>query len=243
MADGVYSMFADLAPFAELRELLDRHPQLQLYVDDSHGVGWAGKHGRGPALDALGGHPRVIAACSLNKSFARGRRRDRVPRPRAAPARAHRGRADDLLRPGPAAAARRRDRVGQDPPLATSCPRCRRRCASGSSSSPTSRDEFCLPLASRDVTPIRYVPLGLPGVAHDVIQRLLADGHYTNLRHVPGRADEARRRARDAHAASLPGRRARRWWTRWPCTSRRRSSAAARPRGAGTRRSRAPRPR
>ena len=69
MADGVYSMFADLAPFAELRELLDKYPQLMLYVDDSHGVGWAGKHGRGPALDVLAGHPRVIAACSLNKSF------------------------------------------------------------------------------------------------------------------------------------------------------------------------------
>ena len=41
-----------------------------IYIDDSHGVGWAGKHGRGPALDVLGGHPRVIAACSLNKSFA-----------------------------------------------------------------------------------------------------------------------------------------------------------------------------
>ena len=51
MADGVYSMFADLAPFAELRELLDRYEQLYLYIDDSHGVGWAGKHGRGPALD------------------------------------------------------------------------------------------------------------------------------------------------------------------------------------------------
>ena len=62
MADGVYSMFADLAPFAELRELLDRHPQLRLYVDDSHGVGWAGTHGRGPALEVLGGHPRVIVA-------------------------------------------------------------------------------------------------------------------------------------------------------------------------------------
>ena len=28
MADGVYSMFADLAPFEELRALLDRHQQL-----------------------------------------------------------------------------------------------------------------------------------------------------------------------------------------------------------------------
>ena len=43
MADGVYSMFADFAPFDELRELLDRYEQLHLYIDDSHGVGWAGQ--------------------------------------------------------------------------------------------------------------------------------------------------------------------------------------------------------
>ena len=70
MADGVYSMFADLAPFDELAALLDRHAQLHLYIDDSHGVGWAGTHGRGPALEALGMHPRLIVAASLNKSFA-----------------------------------------------------------------------------------------------------------------------------------------------------------------------------
>ena len=83
MADGVYSMFADLAPFAELRELLDRYPQLRLYVDDSHGVGWAGTHGRGPALDALGGHPRVIAAVLAEQVLRRRGRRDRVPGRRA----------------------------------------------------------------------------------------------------------------------------------------------------------------
>src|SRR5215469_1265730 len=36
LADGVYSMFADLAPFAALRELLDRDERLHLYIDDSH---------------------------------------------------------------------------------------------------------------------------------------------------------------------------------------------------------------
>ena len=70
LADGVYSRFADLAPFAELAELLDRHEQLHLYVDDSHGVGWAGRHGRGPTLDHLGPHERLVVAASLNKSFA-----------------------------------------------------------------------------------------------------------------------------------------------------------------------------
>ncbi len=42
-------------------------------------------------------------------------------------------------------------------------------------------DEFMIPLASRDVTPIRYVPLGLPAVTHDVIQSVMDDGFYTNI--------------------------------------------------------------
>ena len=42
-------------------------------------------------------------------------------------------------------------------------------------------EEFSIPLATRDETPIRYVPLGLPVVAHDVIKEILADGYYTNL--------------------------------------------------------------
>ena len=42
-------------------------------------------------------------------------------------------------------------------------------------------DEFLLPLASRDVTPIRYIPLGLPAVPHDVIQHVMADGYYVNI--------------------------------------------------------------
>ena len=43
-------------------------------------------------------------------------------------------------------------------------------------------DEFVIPLASRDVTPIRYVPLGLPvGHARRDQGDLLDDGYYTNL--------------------------------------------------------------
>ena len=208
MADGVYSMFADLAPFAELSELLDRHEQLHLYIDDSHGVGWAGKHGRGPALDALGGHPRVVASCSLNKSFAaaggamvfpdaelyRKVRTDRRP--------------DDLLRPDPAAAARRRDPVGQDPPL--------RRAAGDAGGAagahralhrPRRRVHDPARLARRDADPLR--PAG-PAGSHarrdpERARRRLLHEH----RHVPGRSDEARGRARDDDAAPHARRRPR----------------------------------
>jgi len=70
LCDGVYSMLGDFAPFAALRELLERYPQLHLYIDDAHAVSWIGKHGRGVALKELGDSERVVAALSLNKAFA-----------------------------------------------------------------------------------------------------------------------------------------------------------------------------
>jgi 7-keto-8-aminopelargonate synthetase-like enzyme len=70
LLDGLYSMFADVAPFDELERLLDRHEQLHLYIDDAHGIGWAGERGRGLALERLGVRERVVVAGSLNKSFA-----------------------------------------------------------------------------------------------------------------------------------------------------------------------------
>lgn len=52
MVDGVYSMSGDLAPLAEIREVCDRHG-VPLAVDDAHGLGMAGRHGRG-VEDELG---------------------------------------------------------------------------------------------------------------------------------------------------------------------------------------------
>jgi 7-keto-8-aminopelargonate synthetase-like enzyme len=180
MADGVYSMFADLAPFEDLRALLDRHPQLELYIDDSHGVGWAGKHGRGPALDALAGHPRVIAACSLNKSFAAAG--GAIVFPNEELRRKVRTAGGPMLFSGPvqppllgAAIQSAKIHLSDELPVLQAALRERIDLFTDLA------DEFCLPLASRDVTPIRYVPLGLPVVTHDVIHRLFEDGHYVNL--------------------------------------------------------------
>jgi 7-keto-8-aminopelargonate synthetase-like enzyme len=71
-ADGLYSMYADFAPTAELERLLARYEQLWLYVDDAHSVSWTGRHGRGHALARLGPDAlrRTVVAGSLNKSFA-----------------------------------------------------------------------------------------------------------------------------------------------------------------------------
>ena len=70
LADGLYSMLGDLAPWAELRDLLDRHHNLRLYIDDAHATSCFGKHGRGLALEYFGDDDRVVVALSLNKAFS-----------------------------------------------------------------------------------------------------------------------------------------------------------------------------
>jgi 7-keto-8-aminopelargonate synthetase-like enzyme len=70
ITDGLYSMSGAWAPFDQLAGLLERFPRLHLYIDDAHGTGWFGTHGRGGALMHLGHHDRVVVALSLCKAFA-----------------------------------------------------------------------------------------------------------------------------------------------------------------------------
>jgi 7-keto-8-aminopelargonate synthetase-like enzyme len=180
LADGVYSMFADLAPFAELAEMLERHERLHLYIDDSHGVGWTGRHGRGPALEALGMHPRLVVAASLNKSFAAAGGALVFPDPELR--RQVRTLGGPMIFSGPvqppmlgAALMSARIHLSEELEIRQGALRERIELFDGL------LEEACLPIATSDVTPIRYIPLGLPRVAHDVIERVLADGFYTNL--------------------------------------------------------------
>jgi 7-keto-8-aminopelargonate synthetase-like enzyme len=70
LCDGVSSMQGDTLDTDELFALLDRLPALWAYVDDAHGVGWAGKHGTGTVLGARGIHPRSIVTLGFAKAFA-----------------------------------------------------------------------------------------------------------------------------------------------------------------------------
>lgn len=67
--DGLYSMEGGTAPAEELRAMLDDHPDLWLYCDDAHSLGWSGEHGRGQFLDRSGWHERLVMAYGLAKSF------------------------------------------------------------------------------------------------------------------------------------------------------------------------------
>ncbi len=72
LADGVYSMLGDIAPVNTIARLLHEYPNLWVYIDDAHGVGWAGQHGRGVVLERMDLHPRMIVAASLAKSLGAG---------------------------------------------------------------------------------------------------------------------------------------------------------------------------
>lgn len=69
MADGVYSMQGDFAPMNELYQLLDRYDQLNLYMDDIHGMSWAGPHGTGYVMDQVEFHDRLYLTTGLTKAF------------------------------------------------------------------------------------------------------------------------------------------------------------------------------
>lgn len=69
LTDGVFSMGGDTSPAETLTELLNRHESLHLYIDDAHGFGWAGLHGRGQFLDRVPWHERTVVAAGLSKTF------------------------------------------------------------------------------------------------------------------------------------------------------------------------------
>jgi 7-keto-8-aminopelargonate synthetase-like enzyme len=69
MADGVYSMYGDFLPAQKLKTLLDKYEQFHLYVDDAHGMSWAGKNGSGYVLSQIDFHPKLFLVVGLAKAF------------------------------------------------------------------------------------------------------------------------------------------------------------------------------
>ena len=69
LIDGVYSMYGDVPPCEDLLALMNQYPQLHVYADGAHGIGWAGKYGTGYIFDRMHGHERFFLATTLGKAF------------------------------------------------------------------------------------------------------------------------------------------------------------------------------
>ncbi len=67
--DGVYSMSGAIPPMKALDEVA-RANDAVLYIDDAHGTGVLGEHGRGTVLEALGNYDNAFVVGSLSKAFS-----------------------------------------------------------------------------------------------------------------------------------------------------------------------------
>jgi 7-keto-8-aminopelargonate synthetase-like enzyme len=67
--DGVYSMSGKIPPMVEL-DFVARAASAVLYIDDAHGTGVLGEHGRGTVLEALGSYDNAFVVGSLSKAFS-----------------------------------------------------------------------------------------------------------------------------------------------------------------------------
>ncbi len=184
LADGVYSMFGDLAPLDALERLLASYGQLHLYLDDAHGMSWYGPKGQGYVLTHLPGHERVVVSLSLNKSFAAAggavvitdpelRRRVTLssgPMIYSGP-----------IQPPMLGAAVASARLHLTPVLGELQQRLRDRISLCNAL----LDERRVPIVAPTTVPIRFVGLGLPDAAFRTSRAMLDDGFFMNTATFP----------------------------------------------------------
>lgn len=184
LADGVYSMFGDLAPVDHLWALAERYENLWLYVDDAHGMSWCGPRGCGSVLSRVPLHERVVVATSLNKSFAAAggclvfgdpdlrRRVFTVGGPMIF---------SGPIQPPMLGAALASAEIHLSPELDTLQAELRERMTYCT----RALRERGLPVVSTDHTPIRFIGVGLPRVARNLGRRLFDEGWFVNVSHFP----------------------------------------------------------
>lgn len=184
-ADGVYSMYGDTVPIRELQYLQEIYPQLHLYIDDVHGMSWAGKHGAGYVMSQLGDLPeKMILVGTLSKTFgASGSvvafgnediyERCRIfggPQTFSA-----------QLEPSSVAAALASAKIHLSDEIYVLQNELR------------DKVNYCnqllrqtnLPLIQENICPVHFIGTGVPALAYNFAKRLMNEGFYINLATFP----------------------------------------------------------
>ncbi len=179
-ADGIYSMFGDGAPAADLHALMDRYPQLRCYVDDAHGFGWTGRHGCGWYRSRVSHHPQLVLAVSLNKAYASaggalifGNEQDKQRVRNCGPTMIFCGPIQPPMLGSAIAATELHlspDILPLQAQLKTRIDHCRDGLAARG-----------LPQVEANDTPLYFIPTGMPKLVQEVAHRLMNDDCYVNL--------------------------------------------------------------
>lgn len=184
LADGVYSMFGDVAPVSAVYELLDYYPNLHVYFDDAHGFGWTGESGRGWVLEGRPFHPRMVVIVSLAKSFGSGGAAIAFPEPEIAQRVQLCGGTltfSGPLHPAELGAAIAAAEIHLSDELIDLQARIHRQID-------LVRDALVgasLPVVALDRTPVWFIRVGGLTQAMDLARRMLDDGYYLNLASFP----------------------------------------------------------
>lgn len=185
MADGVYSMYGDYAPIKELYALMDKYPQLHLYVDDAHGMSWTGPHGTGYVTSQVRLRPQVYLATSLNKAFAAGGGALVFTNPEDMRKVRTAGSSfvfSGPLQPASLGAAVASARIHLSPEIAQLQNQLQERLV------------YCdqlikqqkLPYVFSSGSPIFYIGLGIPAMAYNMVRQLIREGFYVDIGIFPG---------------------------------------------------------
>jgi 7-keto-8-aminopelargonate synthetase-like enzyme len=182
--DGVYSMFGDLAPIKEIIKMVNKHRKLYLYVDDAHGMSWAGKNGSGYTLSQIELHPKMVMGTSMAKGFGScggififkdPELRNKVKRW-----------GGPLTYSGP-----------QEPATVAAAIASAKLHLSGEiyeiqksllekiKHTHKVMAKYKIPLVSDSLSPINFVGLGLTRVGYNLVQRIINEGFYTNIAAFP----------------------------------------------------------
>ena len=184
-ADGIYSMFGDTVPLPELMQLAKKYPQLHLYLDDVHGMSWAGQHGTGYVMQQLGAVPeRSVLIGTLGKSFGASGAVAVFSNDELYEAyRVFGGPQTFSVQADPASVAASlasakihlSDEIYElQQDLADKIAYCNQLIA-----------QTNLPLIKQNACPVHFVGAAVPGIAYNLGRRLLANGFYVNVATFP----------------------------------------------------------
>jgi 7-keto-8-aminopelargonate synthetase-like enzyme len=179
LADGVYSMYGDTLPVRRLNALLGEFENLYAYIDDAHGFGWKGEHGRGHVLAEMEIHPRLTVAVSLSKSFGSGGAAIAFYDESLARSVLLRGGTFTFSGPihpaelGAAVASANIHLSGEHADRVS-------RLHEQVNLTRTLLTEYGLPIASRAQTPIWFVEIGGHKETFELVRRLKEDGYFVN---------------------------------------------------------------
>ena len=180
MADGVYSMYGDFLPVHQLKTLLDKYEQFHLYVDDAHGMSWAGKNGSGYVLSQVDFHPKLFLVLGLAKAF--GSCGGVLVYPDEDSRRVVRNCGKTLIFSGPIqppvlGASIASAKIHLDNEIYKLQGELRKRVNHFN----TVAQSLQLPLIAETESPITFIGLGKPIVGYNLVRRLMNLGYYSNL--------------------------------------------------------------